>query len=207
MPRAHDCTEWPAATRSRSVCPRAALSSGLSRRERADAIGERARVPAGEALLGSEELVEDRVGGEHREARGRGLVDDLVRSTGAHVVHERVVCREKRGDLRARDRVADRDALLETELAHEQLELAAVGALVVGERGAVDVQLDVVTGERHRGDSDVETLRRGVATEREEARPGTGARRRARELVEVDPVPDRAQLLRGQAERTDRRRS
>ena len=29
MPRAHDCTEWLAATRARSVCPRAALSSGL----------------------------------------------------------------------------------------------------------------------------------------------------------------------------------
>ena len=93
----------------------------------------------------------------------------------------------------------------------ELLELAAVGALVVGERRAVDVQLDVVAGERHRGDSDVEALRRGVATEREEARPGTVARRRARELVEVDPVPDRAELLRGQRKRPmvdarDRRR-
>ena len=115
--------------------------------------------------------------------------------------------REKLGDLRARHRVADRDALLQTELADELLELATVDALVVGERGAVDVQLDVVTGERHRGDGDVETLRRGVATEREEARPGTGARRRARELVEVDPVPDRTELPRGQAETTDGRRS
>ena len=177
------------------------------RGERADAVGERARIPAREALLGSEELVEDRVGGQHREARGRGLVDDLVRSAGAHVVHERVVRREKRGDLRTRDGVADRDAPVELELAHELLELRAVGALVVGERRAVDVQLDVVTGERHRGDRDVEALRRGVATEREQARPGTVARRRARELVEVDPVPDRAQLPRRQAGTTGRRRS
>ena len=162
-----------------------------------DAIGERARIPAGEALFGREELVEDRIGGEHRETRGGGLVDDLVGSSGTHVVHERVVVREQLGDLRARHRVADRDALLQAELAHELLELAAVDPLIVGERGAVDVQLDIVTGERHRGDSDVETLRRGVATEREEARPGSGAGRRARELVEVDPVSDRPKLFEG----------
>ena len=109
--------------------------------------------------------------------------------------------REERGDLGPRDGVADRDAPLEPELADELLELPAMRALVLGERWAVDVQLHVVPGERHGGDQDVEPLRRRVAAEREEPCPGTPAWGCTRELREVDPVPDRAQLPRRKRER------
>jgi hypothetical protein len=87
------------------------------------------------------------------------------------------------------------------KLADELLELPTVRVLVLGERRAVDVQLHVVTGERHGGDEDVEPLRRRVAAEREQPCSGTLARGCARELREVDPVPDRAQLPRRERER------
>ena len=87
-----------------------------------------------------EELVEDRVRGEHRTACRCGLVHDLVRSAGAHVVDERVVRREQRRDLGARNGVSERDAPVELELADELLELRSMCPLLVGERRAVDVR-------------------------------------------------------------------
>ena len=49
------------------------------------------RRPRGESAARSgRNAVEDRVRGEHRQARRGGLVDDLVRRAGTHVVDERV---------------------------------------------------------------------------------------------------------------------
>ena len=201
VPRAHDSTECPAATRSRSRRPMAARSSRRQLRQRPNPLGESAGIPAREALLGLEQLVEDRVRREDGQTCRRGLVDDLVGRAGAHVVDEGVVRREQLRKLGTRHRIADRHAAVEPELRDELLELGAVRPFLVGERRAVHVQLDVVAGERHGGDRDVEPLRGRVTPEREQAHAVPVARRRARELVEVDPVADRTELPRGQGER------
>ena len=104
-------------------------------------------------------------------------------------------------DLAPWNGIADRHAAVEAQLGDELLELGTVRPLLVRERRAVRVKLDVVACERHRGKSDIEPLRGRVAPEGEEPHPFTCTRRRARELLEVDSVPDRAQLLRGERER------
>ncbi len=159
--------------------PQGRTLGGIERGHPADPLGERARVPAREPLLRLEQLVEDRVGRENGQARGCGLVHDLVRRSGPHVVHERIMGREEPWDLGAWNRVSDRDALLEAQLGDHALELHAVRALVVGQRGPLDRERDVLSGERNRGDRDVESLRRRVAAEREQLRPVARARRSA----------------------------
>ena len=61
-------------------------------------------VVAAEAQLGRQHVVEAAVRGEHGHARRRGLVDDLVERSLAHVVHEHVLAGEQRRDLRVADR-------------------------------------------------------------------------------------------------------
>ena len=65
MPRAHDSTEWPCCDALAQPCAERRPLLRAHRGERPDPVGERARVPAREALLGVEELVEDRVRREH----------------------------------------------------------------------------------------------------------------------------------------------
>ena len=168
---------------------------GRQGRERADPVGELAGVVAAEALRGVEQRVEDRVGGEHRHTCCRGLVDDLVGRARAHVVHERVVAREQRRDLGPRHRAPEVHASFERELVREPLELRAVPLLLGGERRPVDVQPHAVVDRGNRPQHDVEALRGRVPAEREQPQAVVVTARRARELREVDPVPDRVHLV------------
>jgi hypothetical protein len=77
------------------------------------------------------------------------------------------VRREEGGDLAPRDGIADGHAPVDAQVGNEVLELGAMSAFLVGEGGAVHVQLDVVTGEGYRCHRDVEALRSRVAPEGE----------------------------------------
>ena len=159
-PRAHDSTEWPSSTRSRNVLPSAARSVRAQRGERADPVGELSGILAGEELRRIEQRVEDRVRSEHGHAACRGLVDDLVRSARAHVVHERVVGREERRDLRARNGVSEGHAPVERELGGQPLEVVAVFALLGREHGAVNFEPHAFADGCDCAHDDVEPLRR-----------------------------------------------
>ena len=104
---------------------------------------------------GRQQLVEDRVRGEHRQARRRRLVDDLVGRAGAHVVDQRVAAREERRQLGARHRRHRSSRGREPSSATSCSSSARCASLLVGERRPVHVQLDVVAGERHGRDGDV----------------------------------------------------
>ena len=80
-----------------------------------------------------------------------------------------MLCEEAR-QLGARNRIAEHDSSVEPELGRDVLELAAVSALVVGERRAVDPNPDIRPGERNSREHDVEPFRGRVAAEREQAR-------------------------------------
>ena len=83
IPSAHVSTEWLPATRSRSVRPISARSAAPSAREPAQTVGEAlGRVAVEGERIAVEQLVEDRIRREHRQARGRRLVDDLVGRAG-----------------------------------------------------------------------------------------------------------------------------
>ncbi len=200
-PRAHESTEWPCSTRWRSCFPsaarplassaassrsRSASSSGLSRRKRCS---------------GSRKRVEDRVRGEHREAARCSFVDDLVGCACAHVVHERVMAREEGWNLRAWHCILERGSSFEAELGDEPLEFLAMRALIVGQRGTVDVEHDVAADGGNRAKNDLEPLCPRVAAECEQTKRVVLLRRRARELGEVDAVPDRLHLVRLEWER------
>jgi hypothetical protein len=117
------------------------------------------------------------------------------------------VGREHPRNLGADDRVPERHAPVEAEPGGEALELAPVRALLLRERRPVHVEPHVVRL-HERAQDDVQPLRGRVAPEREQPQPvRVAARAGAVELGKVDPVPDRAQLARGEWERplVDRR--
>ncbi len=203
MPFAHDSTECSRATVACRVRPSAARSSAERSANAAIRAASSAGSSRGKAQLVGKQRVEHRVRREHGNAARRRLVDDLVRRTGAHVVHEQVVRREELGHLRTVDRPLQLRPVSEPELVPQRQELAAVLPLQLGERRAVDGQPDVepaVERAAKRAQDDVEPLRRRVAPEREQ--PEVVARRMvaARELREVDPVADRVHLRRVERE-------
>ena len=75
--------------------------------ERAQPLGEALGIVAIEAQLRRQEIVEDRVRREHRQARRSRLVDDLVGRARTHVVDQDVAAREERRNLAARHRPAE----------------------------------------------------------------------------------------------------
>ena len=109
-------------------------------RQRSHALRELLRRVAVEAQLRPEQVVEDRVRGEHGQTTRRRLVDDLVGRTGAHVVDERIGLREQPGNLGVRHCVFQPHPLSQAELSAEPLELGAVCSLSVRQRGSVDGQ-------------------------------------------------------------------
>ena len=168
---------------------------GGQRDEPADPVGELSRILSAEALSRVEQRVEHRIRGQHGDARGSRLEDDLVGGTCTHVVHEGVVVREQRGDLRARHRVPQPRAPVQRELGGKALELRPMLALLLGERRPVDVEHDAVTDRGKRTKHDVESLCRRVPAQREQPEVvGRLLAVRARELGQVDAMPDRPQL-------------
>ena len=125
-PRAHDSTECPAWTRARRRRPTSARASASSAAKRTDPVGELVRVVAREPLCHVEEAVEDRVRREHREAARTRFVDDLVRGSGTHVVHQRVVGREEGRKVGSGHGVFEPDTPAEVEPLDEAGELLAV---------------------------------------------------------------------------------
>ena len=110
------------ATRSRSVRPISARSLSSSPANQRRRVGEALRrVALEEQRIAVEQLVEHGIGREHRQARRRSFVDDLVRRSRLHVVDEDVRrARTAPGPARAA-RVAERDA----ELARARCDAAA----------------------------------------------------------------------------------
>ena len=151
MPRAHDSTEWLSLDAlAQARAERGALAAA-HRGERPDPLGERAGSQRVKRCSGGEEPVEDRVRGEHRQAGCRRLVDDLVGRAGAHVVHERVVRREAAPGSRHAGPASPIVTRPSSPSSRDELARAPRGgALLLRERRAVDVELDVVAGQRHR---------------------------------------------------------
>ena len=102
---------------------------GVESREPTDPSGELGRVVTGEALVGIEQRVEDRVRGEHRHTACRSLVHHFVGGARTHVVDERIVRGQKLRHVRAPDGVAERDPLNEAEVANERAEYHAMGGI------------------------------------------------------------------------------
>src|SRR6266511_5479983 len=67
----------------------------VERRELGEPLCQRARVAARETVLVVEEAVESGIGCEHGQTARRGLEDDLVGRSLAHVVDQEVVLREQ----------------------------------------------------------------------------------------------------------------
>ena len=93
-PSAQCSTECRAATSRRAA---RAAAGGRARAAARRGLG----VVAVEAQLRGQQVVEDRVRREHRQARRCRLVDDLVGRARAHVVDEHVAAREELGHLRS----------------------------------------------------------------------------------------------------------
>ena len=209
MPRAHDCTECAASTRSRSRRPSAARSSGLAPASAPIRSASARGSCRGKAPLRVEERVEDRVRGQHRQTRGRGLVDDLVRRARAHVVDERVAApRAARGSRLAAPRPRARRGPRARARRRARSSSPRCARSSSESAGPWTRSSNVLRARGERGEDDVEALRRRVAAEREEAqacRPR--ARRSTGNSDEVDPVPDRAHLRRRGAGTSGGRRS
>ena len=162
-------------------------------------MGEVVGIVTREAELGLKQLVEDRVRGDDGQAARRGLVDDLVRRPGAHVVHEQVGAGEELRHTRPRHRPLEPDAVADAERVHELAERLPVLALERRQRRAVDGESRVGRGD---GVHDLpQALRRRVAAEREQAQSSVGPVLGAGELAELDPVADRPHLRGAERER------
>ena len=158
-----------------------------------------------EAQLLRQQVVEERARGERRHARRRGLVDDLVRGAGPHVVHEHVAAGQQRGNLGAGHRAAE--LAVEPQLREQPLELPPVPVVLAACRRAVRLHPHAA-GERGAAEDRLQALRGRVAAEDERAqRPVVRRRLGARELGQVDGVAEAAHLGRGERERApvDRR--
>ena len=193
-PSAQCSTEW---SRRDELAQLRAAPRGRAPRSR---VGEALRVVAVEAELVGQQVVEDRVRREHRQARRGGLVDDLVGRARAHVVDQDVAAREERRNLGARHRAAELG--VEPELAREPLELALVRVVLAVAGRAVRLDADAA-GERRAAQDRLEPLRRRVAAEHERAQrpPSAGARRLHGNSATSMPWPIAAHLARRERER------
>ena len=113
-------TECRRATRSRS-CARSRhaplASSAANQRRRSARLSGESR--SKKQRIAVEEVVEHRIGREHRQARRRSLVDDLVGRPGLHVVDEQVAAREQRREPRARGTASPSGSTEALELARD----------------------------------------------------------------------------------------
>ena len=89
----------------------------------------------------------------------------------------------------------DVDAVEEAEVDHEPFERDPVEPLLLGQGRADDEELDA-RDEGDRADDGLEALRRRGAAEREQGQLVPGRSLDARQVGDVDPVPDRDELLR-----------
>ena len=200
-------TEWPATTRRRSSAPVSARTVGISRREGDEPLSQRLGIPRREGEFerqAVQELLQRRVAGEHRHLASGCLVDDLVeRLAPARLrrAQEAVGARQQRGELVARQRRLDPDALAQLgRSTHGLLQLAAMRALVVGQLRPSDLEPDVAAaldGEGERLQHRVVALPARRPAEGEQARRTVVAVPRGRgELRHVDRVPGRLELRR-----------
>jgi hypothetical protein len=100
----------------------------------------------------------------------------------------------------ARDRVADVDPVEEREVDHQPLQRDLVQSLLLRERRP-DHQEFHVGDARERPDDGLEALRRRRPPEREQRQRVARGPFHARQVADVDPVPDRHDLARLEGER------
>ena len=170
------------------------------RNETGDGVGQRIGVVTREPKWAEafEKVVERRIRYEHRDARGGGFEDDLVRSTRAHVVDECRGAPEHQWHVTPRHRRAKDDGIIESlgrDEAHESLVVILLRGLSTGPV-ALERCVDPAPSEDAHGLHDCfEPFRRRVPPQRDEMR-WTIRGLAARELRDIDPVTDSHDLRR-----------
>ena len=110
IPSAHVSTECRSCHALAQRSPDLGTFAFVEPGEPAETVGKALRrVALEEQRIAVEQLVEHRIGREHRQARRRSFVHDLVGRSRLHVVDEEIRPREQLRNLRAWHRVAERD--------------------------------------------------------------------------------------------------